>query len=85
MLLEISQNLRENTCARISFLVKLQAGGFIKKEALPQVFSCEFCKISKNTFSYRTPVVAASEWNLFTEIVNDEEQKKIHYRYLTGS
>ena len=25
-----------------------------------QVFSCEFCEISKNTFFYRTPVVAAS-------------------------
>ena len=24
------------------------------------VFSCEFCEISKNTFSYRTPLVAAS-------------------------
>ena len=23
---------------------------FIEKEALTQVFSCEFCKISKNTF-----------------------------------
>ena len=23
---------------------------FIKKEALAQVFSCEFCEISKNTF-----------------------------------
>ena len=39
------------------------AGGacnFIKKETLAQVFSCEFCKISKNTFFYRTPPVAAS-------------------------
>ena len=34
---------------------------FIKKEALTQVFSCEFCKISKNAFFYRTPLVAASE------------------------
>ena len=32
----------------------------IKKETLQQVFSCEFCEISKNTFSYRTPPVAAS-------------------------
>ena len=50
--LEISQNSQENTCARVSFLIKLQA------EA--QVFSCEFCEISENTFSYRTPPVAAS-------------------------
>ena len=30
------------------------------KESLAQVFSCEFCEISKNTFFYRTPPVAAS-------------------------
>ena len=24
------------------------------------MFSCEFCRISKNTFSYKTPPVAAS-------------------------
>ena len=33
---------------------------FIKKETLAQVFSCEFCKISKNTFFYRTLPVATS-------------------------
>ena len=32
----------------------------LKKETLGQVFSCEFYEISKNTFSYRTPLVAAS-------------------------
>ena len=31
------------------------------KESLAQVFFCEFCEISKNTFFYRTPPVAASE------------------------
>ena len=35
---------------------------FIKKEILVQVFSCEFCEISKNTFFDRTPLVAASEY-----------------------
>ena len=45
----------------IYFVRKLQAlGNFIKKETLAQVFSCEFCEISKNIFSYRTPPVAAS-------------------------
>ena len=38
-----------------------QACNFIKKETLAQVFSCEFCKISKNIFSYRIPPVAAFE------------------------
>ena len=37
------------------------ACNFIKKESLAQVFSCEFCKIFKNIFLYRTPLVAASE------------------------
>ena len=31
-----------------------------RKETLAQVFSCEFCEISKKTFFYRTPLVAAS-------------------------
>ena len=52
VLIEISQNSPENTCARASFLIKLQtkAYNFIKKETLAQVFSCKFCEISKNTF-----------------------------------
>ena len=33
---------------------------FFKKETLALVFSCEFCKISKNTLSHRKPPVAAS-------------------------
>ena len=32
----------------------------IKKKALAQVFSRECCKVSKNTFFYRAPPVAAS-------------------------
>ena len=43
-----------------SFFSETEACSFIKKEALAQVFSCEFCEIAKNTFSYRTPLVAAS-------------------------
>ena len=60
--LEISQNSQESTCARVSFSIKFQAEAcnFIQKETLAQLFSCEFCKISKNSFSYRTPPVAAS-------------------------
>ena len=59
MFLEISQNSQENTCARVSDLIKLQAWpketlaqacNFIKLETLAQVFSCEFCEISKDTF-----------------------------------
>ena len=57
--LKISQYSQENTCAKASFLIKLQASG-MKQETLEQVFSCEFCEISKNTFLHRTPLVAAS-------------------------
>ena len=50
--LEILQISQENTCARVSFLIKLlpEACNFIKNETLAQVFSCEFCVISNNTF-----------------------------------
>ena len=34
---------------------------FIKKETVAQVFSCEFCEISKNAFCYKIPPVVASE------------------------
>ena len=58
LFLEISQNsvsepLSEQSC-------KPKAHNFIEKETLAPVSSCEFCKISKNTFSNRTPPVAAS-------------------------
>ena len=50
--LRISQNSQENACARLSFVIKLQAETciFIKRETLAQVFSYEFYKIFKNTF-----------------------------------
>ena len=51
--LKILQNSQANTCARGSFLIKLQACNFIKKESLAQVFSCEFCEIFKNIFFHR--------------------------------
>ena len=51
--LEILQNSQENTSSRFYFL--------IKKEILTEMFSCEFCKISKNTFFHRVPLVVASE------------------------
>ena len=40
---------------------KTPVPGSQKKKTLAQVVYCEFCEISKNTFSYRTPPVAASE------------------------
>ena len=60
LLFEISQNSQENTCAKVSVLISLQAKICNKKETLVQVFSFEFCKISKNTFSYIRRSAAAS-------------------------
>ena len=61
--LKISQNSQENTSTRVFFFNKVrpQVCNFIKKETLALVFSCEFCEIFKNTYLYRTCLVAASE------------------------
>ena len=51
----------KNTCTNI-FLInwRPETCNFVKRETLAQVFSCEFCEISKNTSFYKTPPVAAS-------------------------
>ena len=59
-------NSQENTCARVSFLIKLQAWGLrpatlLKKETLPLVFSCEFCEIFKNTVLTEQLRITSSE------------------------
>ena len=51
LLLKISQNSQDNTCTIVSFFDEVE-------ETLAHVFSCVFCEISKNTFFYRTPLVA---------------------------
>ena len=54
MFLNISQNSQENLCQSLIFNKvagsRPQGCNLIKKETLVQVFSCEFCKIYKNTF-----------------------------------
>ena len=47
--LAISQNSQEYTCARVSFLIKLQASASEKRDS-STMFSCEFCEVSKDTF-----------------------------------
>ena len=63
MFLEISQNSLEKPCARVSFLIKLQASAphFIQNETLAQVFFGIFCEVSTNTFFYITLPLATSE------------------------
>ena len=66
MFLEISQNSRENTCTRVSFLIKLQAyrsTTLLKNWLWHRFFSCEFCKISKNTFFTEHLWATTSVWS----------------------
>ena len=55
------------TIPKIHRINSLIPATLLKKEALVQVFSCEFCEISKNTFLQRTPLVAASVKNSFEQ------------------
>ena len=48
-------------CQSLFFIKVAGWSRLIKRDTVAQVFSCEFCKISRNTFSYRTPPVVASE------------------------
>ena len=50
----------KHLCQSLCNFTKKEACNFIKIETLAQVFSCKFCEIFKNTFFYRTPLVAAS-------------------------
>ena len=74
VLFEISQNSQENI--RVSlFFNKFQVRdlNFIKKETLAQVFSCEFCEISKNIFlqnASTAPVVSDHNLRDSFSIVN---------------
>ena len=54
---DFSQNSRENTCTRVSFLIKLQASAcnFVKRDILAQVFFSEFCKIWAWNFIKKRP------------------------------
>ena len=40
------------------------------KDTLAQVFSCEFCEMSKNTIFYRTPPVAANTLEENVDIID---------------
>ena len=68
MFLKISQNSQENTCVIVYFSIKLQAHtcNFVKKETLAQVFSCEFCEISKNNFftEHLWATASRAHWSL---------------------
>ena len=70
----------------LEFLHNSQACNFIKKEPLAQVFSCEFCKISKNTFFYRTLLTAASYLSNIPKVKKSwvRQQAKSHQSFENG-
>ena len=74
--------LTEKHLCQSLFLIKLQAwhATLLKRRlsALAQVFSCEFCEISKNTFSYRAPLVSVSALYFSSSEVS---QSVVHYVY----
>ena len=70
--LKISQNSLENTCARVSFLVKLLA-------CWPEVFFCESCEISKNTSSTEHLWTTASDGFITGNIITE-----LHYSSVTS-
>ena len=58
--------LQENTWVRVFFKIKLQADlQFNWKETPTQVFSCDYCKMFKNTyFKKYLPTGASTEWKV---------------------
>ena len=53
------QNSMENTCVRVSFLIRPKSCDLIKKETLAQVFLCEFSEIFKHTVFTEHPRTTA--------------------------
>ena len=62
----------------------LKARNFIKKVTPTQVFSCEYCKIFKSGYFYRTPPVVAYKYPLHcmksVRIRKNRDQKKFPMR-----
>ena len=59
MFLKILQNSQDNTCAQVSFLIKMTRAQF---------FSCKFCEISKNTLFTEHLRATASDYGRKTSI-----------------
>ena len=81
MFLEILQNSQENTCARVSFLIKLQAytATLLKKRLWHRCFSMKFAKFLRIPFLQNT-----SGW-LLPEIKLSSQKKNHQGKYLNKS
>ena len=52
---------------------------YFNKETLAQVFSCEFCEISKSTIFHGTPLVAVSVMLLSSKYLIKSMKRKTHF------
>ena len=77
------QNSQENTCARVHFLIKLQARAFLKR-SLAQKFFCVFCEIFKNTFFIEHLLWLCQEW-FYPRSGSSQEAEYTLYNYITYS
>ena len=78
----LCQSLFLNKVAGIRLLRKA-----IKKETLEQVFSCEYCEISKNTFLQNTSrrLLLSFYKKILTNLMSEKRKyKKIHFRRKKG-
>ena len=61
------------------FFNKVAGQTLLNKGLWHMLFSCEFDQISKNIFSYRTPMLAASETNAKTFVFIKTKSSKVNY------
>ena len=50
----------------------------MQKDTMAQVFSCEFCEISKSTFLTEHLWTTASDYSLFVDILSVYAEKNFH-------
>ena len=76
-ILKVSQNSQENTCARVSCLIKLytSAYSFVKKETLVQVLSCTFCETCKDVFCTKHSRATPSRYFRLFRVLNRHKLK----------
>ena len=69
--LEILQNSQKNTCAKVSFLIRLglRPATVLKKRLWRRGFPVNFLKFLRTLFR-RTPLVAASESSKYGRVLN---------------
>ena len=59
-----------------------QTCNFIKKETLAQVFSCQFCEISKNIFFTEDLRVTSSVYTSMTNNIQSSAKRRLHTKCL---